>query len=239
MPHDKGTSTTPLVEQIKSFDVIPGERDLIEQIITYAGYEFIVTTNDGNTLQGSNDSIVKAYDHYHMRLVIPIPNSKRMNTQRIPLGQIFKIELTPRAELQRRISENAHKLIVIQHQHEGKVETTKGTLMGYNRIDILDHEVCLATEEKLVSIKLSEILHLDFEDENPHIVNFWTKMRFQAPPQRKKNHRSKLLRHSRNQQGCQNKLYPRQSHHQSPQQRRAHNKDGVYRHQKRRLTPTK
>jgi hypothetical protein len=52
MPHDKGTSTTPLVEQIKSFEVIPGERDLIEQIITYAGYEFIVTTNDGNTLQG-------------------------------------------------------------------------------------------------------------------------------------------------------------------------------------------
>jgi hypothetical protein len=172
MPHDKETSTTPLVEQIKSFEVIPGERDLIEQIITYAGYEFIVTTNDGNTLQGSNGSIVKAYDHYHMKLVVPTPNSKRMNTQRIPLGQIFKIELTPRAELQRRISENAHKLIVIQHQHEGKVETTKGTLMGYSRIDILDHEVCLATEEKLISIKLSEILHLDFEDENPHIVNF-------------------------------------------------------------------
>ncbi len=44
--------------------------------------------------------------------------------------------------------------------------------MGYNTIDILDHEVSLATEEKLVSIKLSEILQLDFEDENPHIVNF-------------------------------------------------------------------
>ncbi len=56
---------------------------------------------------------------------------------------------------------------------------------------------------------------------------------------RKKNHRSKSLHLNRNQQGCQNKLYPRQSHHQSPQQRRAHNKDGVYRHQKRRLTPTK
>ncbi len=96
--------------------------------------------------------------YYHMKLVVPTPNSKRMNTQRIPLGQIFKIELTPRAELQRRISENAHKLIVIQHQHEGKVETNKGTLMGYNTIDILDHEVCLGTEEKLVSIKLSEIL---------------------------------------------------------------------------------
>jgi len=90
MPHDKGTSTTPLVEQIKSFDIIPGECDLIEQIITYAGYEFVVTTNDGNTMQGSNDSIPKMHDHYHMRLITPIPNSKRMSTQQIPPDRFSK-----------------------------------------------------------------------------------------------------------------------------------------------------
>jgi len=33
MPQDKGIMTTPLVAQIESFDIIPGERDLIEQII--------------------------------------------------------------------------------------------------------------------------------------------------------------------------------------------------------------
>jgi len=62
-----------------------------------------------------------------MRLITPIPNNKKMSTQRIPLGQIFKIELTPRAELQRRISENSHKTFIIQHQHEGKVEKSTVT----------------------------------------------------------------------------------------------------------------
>jgi len=95
-----------------------------------------------------------------------------MITQRIPVAQIFKIEFTPRAELQKKISENLHKTIIIQHQHDNKVETTKGTLIGYSRIHYNDHEVQIHTEEKLVPIQLSSILHLDFEDENLHIVHF-------------------------------------------------------------------
>ncbi len=95
-----------------------------------------------------------------------------MITQRIPVAQIFKVEFTPTAEFQRKISENLHKTIIIQHQHNGKVETTTGTLIGFSQAQRNEQVVHIHTDEKPVSIQLSNILHLNFEDKNPHIVHF-------------------------------------------------------------------
>jgi len=63
-------------------------------------------------------------------------------------------------------------MLIIQHQHDDKAETTKGTLIGFSQVHCNEHVVHIHTEEILVPIQLSNILHLDFEDEIPHIVHF-------------------------------------------------------------------
>ena len=95
-----------------------------------------------------------------------------MIKRQIPLERIFKIEFTQRALYQKKISENAHKTIIVQYQHEEKIEKIKGTLIGFSRANCLDMGFQIHNEQRMVSIHLSQIIELDFEDYNPHIVCF-------------------------------------------------------------------
>ena len=172
MPGCRGPTYTPFILDIASFDIIPGERDMIERIITYMGYEFIVTTVDGEKHQGSCSGISKVQDHHYLDLYIPQGEKEPMIKRQIPLERIFKIEFTQRALYQKKISENADKTIIVQYQHEGKIEEIKGTLIGFSRANCLDMGFQIHNEQRMVSIHLSQIVELDFEDYNPHIVCF-------------------------------------------------------------------